>query len=78
MTPNSAYGPRRRKVADTFNETPAPEPEKKVNSSIWISVKVHKALRIKAAELGQGYTMSSLMEEGAQMVLAKYANNDEE
>ncbi|WP_246958302.1 ribbon-helix-helix domain-containing protein [Brachybacterium sp. Marseille-Q7125] len=66
----SSYGPRARRVADTF-QTPKPAaPEKKVNTSVWLTVDTRQALRICAAT--HGTTISALLEEGAQAVLAKY------
>ena len=67
----ATYGPRKpRKVADTFREASAPPVEKKVNTSVWMSVETRQALRICAAT--HGTTFSALIEEGAQAVLRKY------
>lgn len=70
---SDAYGPpKNRKVADTFHDVDTPPAEKKVNTSVWMSVETRQALRICAAE--QGTTFSALIEEGGQHVLRKYRN----
>ncbi|MDN6301438.1 MAG: hypothetical protein L0J57_00095 [Brachybacterium sp.] len=70
---SSAYGPRpnrARKVADTFSEGDTPPAEKKVNTSVWMTVETRQALKVCAAT--HGTTFSALIEEGAQAVLRKY------
>lgn len=68
---SATYGPRKpRKVIDTFHEADTPPAEKKVNTSVWMSVETRQALRVCAAT--HGTTFSALIEEGAQAVLRKY------
>ncbi|GAB4097663.1 hypothetical protein GCM10028787_31380 [Brachybacterium horti] len=64
----------RPSVADTFRTPTPPAAEKKVNTSVWMSVETRKALRICAAT--HGTTFSALIEEGAQTVLQKYREQE--
>lgn len=69
---SNAYERRRSTptVADTFRSTPPKEEQKKINSSVWIPVDVHEALRTLA--FFEKKTLSALTEEGLRLVLEKY------
>ncbi|GAB2546285.1 ribbon-helix-helix domain-containing protein [Brachybacterium huguangmaarense] len=72
----NAYQPRRRtKIADTFTNAPEPTSEKKVNTTLWIPMNMHKQLKLIAAQ--NSTTISALMAEAAQHVIDTHQDPQE-
>ena len=69
-SPFAPKNPNRTTVKDTFQTPATPPAEKKVNTSVWLSVDTRQALKVCAAK--NNTTISALLEEGAKKVLDKY------